>query len=129
MHRCIAHRLAKCRVVRKAAEIDQEFAAVEDIKDVAGEVQLEEIAAPERIAGILEQFYHADQQELQSRQDPISYTELLFGDERHGFRLDHAALAVDYVPTTQSAALVGGLGSAADTAFDPRNLVASALGS
>ncbi len=61
------------------------------------------------------------------RKIPQSFTELLLGDARFGFSLDHQALSESYVPVDPSSVLMGGLGAAAGGSFNAEALVTNAL--
>ena len=72
----------------------------------------------------------ADKQLYEAAQNPgISFTELLLGDPEQGFAVDHAALAVGYVPDELVSAQVRILGSFSGAAYDPETLMARMMSS
>jgi hypothetical protein len=131
-----------CRYVVQASTVQ---AAVEDViclddgngepsalahnESVADlELHMEDMATGDDLEHTLNPFYIADKELFMRAQDPtVSFTELLLGDERSGFSLDHQALSESYVPVDPSSVPMGGLGAATGSSFNAEALVTNAL--
>ena len=111
-----------CRIATKAAAVEADIDDVNLVETSNGEpsggdavqsmddmeIKAEDLPTDDNLDRTLNPSYVADKQLYEAAQNPgISFTELLLGDPEQGFAVDHAALAVGYVPVEPVSAQVG----------------------